>query len=1022
MAIFTALATTLLAGTFLAGTIAVPIVAGAIGLAASIGLGYIQKALAGSPAQPSQQGFSVQGKLQSGGAVPRSFVVGTGATAGSLVYANTWGNDGETPNAYFTQVIALSDLPSGDLRQVWVSGELVTLNAPPHPEFGHPIAEYVKDGKDHLWVKYYDGTQTAADAFLTSKVSSTERPYTSDRVGYGITYLIVTALVNDKLFSGFPQVKCAIDGTKFYDPSKDSSVGGSGSHRYSDPSTWGGDGDHLPVVQIYNLLRGIRYGGSWLYGLQAMGAAGLPPVNWISQIAKCREAITGESGPEPTYRAGGQINVDAQTATAIEALLSACQGRLSEVGGFYKIHVGEPDSPSFAWTDDDLLSTEVQELKPFFALADSVNGIQAKYPDPAQGWNETTAPAYLRSDLEAIDGGRRLMANPSLDFVPYAAQVQRLQKSAIEEAQRARTHVLPFPPAFWLVEPGDVGQWTSLRNGYDAKLFRVDSIVDRSNLDVSMAVTEVNPADYDWAHDIDFRPVYPGVTVFPRPAPQGMLDFAVEQYTITSDDGLSKRPAIRLTFDKNLPGIAGVAYQVRLASDHTQVVYRGQVDYELSDGAVIISQNLLPSTDYEVQARYLPTAPRDVLPSDWIAVTTPDARLSLYDVEGALKYQTTTLLDQRFADVDKRIARVATVVQQALSRTYLDKTVVRRDVTAASDRATAGIAEVMTVATDTQSALASYELTVAAQFDTVNAHVSEALFAASSAEAAVADLETTVEAQIGAINGALGPLSATVTEHSSAIALLDGYAAGKWAVLITVDGAGRKSVAGITLFTDSGDASAFSVNANQFFITFPDAAGGDPVPVFTIANVGGVAKSVLRGDMFVDGGILTRMIAAGQITAVTIQAGAVNTTQLAINGVDINNIIAGAVTNTQKFDVGAAIGDGALVASNGVNIQSGKATMRYCSQWNAVHAGVTTTENLYVRFYVDGTLVRQFVAATTPTISGTSIQSNWVCYDVINYEWTISGLSAGAHTFAVRIGGTSAQVTDGQLYVTDFRR
>src|SRR5690606_11346716 len=127
------------------------------------------------------------------------------------------------------------------------------------------------------------------------------------------------------------------------------------------------------------------------------------------------------------------------------------------------------------------------------------------------------------------------------------------------------------------------------------------------------------------------------------------------------------------------------------------------------------------------------------------------------------------------------------------------------------------------------------------------------------------------------VGAEFGPLKATVETHSTAISTLEGYAAGSFSVVVTVDSLGRRSVAGIALFTDSDDTSSFAVNANNFFMTFPDAAGGDPVPVFTIANVNGAAKVALRGDMLIDGAVIARMIQAGAITAVHISAGSINT-------------------------------------------------------------------------------------------------------------------------------------------------
>ena len=54
MAIFTALATFLLAGTFLAGSaIATGALALGLGLATTIGVSYVMKALAGTPSEPA---------------------------------------------------------------------------------------------------------------------------------------------------------------------------------------------------------------------------------------------------------------------------------------------------------------------------------------------------------------------------------------------------------------------------------------------------------------------------------------------------------------------------------------------------------------------------------------------------------------------------------------------------------------------------------------------------------------------------------------------------------------------------------------------------------------------------------------------------------------------------------------------------------------------------------------------------------------------------------------------------------
>lgn len=820
----------------------------ALQTAAGIGVSYLAKALAGKPKQQAtSNGVSgVQGHLQTAGDVPRQFMLGKGATAGSLVYANAWGNYGQTPNAYFTQVIALSDLPVKGLLGIWVNGEKCTLGGAAHPDFGYPVTQYAKGGNDHLWIKFYDGTQTVADPFLTSRVSTADRPYQSTRVGKGIAYAVCTALVEDTLFTGFPQFLFELDGVRIYDPSKDSTNGGEGDQRYSDPATWGGDGDDLPAVQIYNLFRGLKYGDEWFYGFQNFTGRRAVPENWIAQIGKCRAAIDGASGPEPTYRAAGQVSVDTALGDTVEALLTSCQGKVSETGGFYKLYCGAPDSPSFFFTDDDILSTEEQSFTPFFGLADTVNGISGKYPAPREGWAMKPAPPILRSDLEARAGNRRLLSDVSLDFVPYAEQVQRLMNSALLAAQRARRYTFSFGPKYWFVEPGDVGAWTSARNGYVNKSFEANGVVDKANLDVTLDLTEVDPSDYDWDHDADFKPPTGGSTSIIRPAPQGIVDWFVEGVTLKDAAGNNRRPAIRMTWDGAMPGVSGVQYEVRLKSDGSDVA-RGRTD-QLAAGALIASQSLLPNTQYQVRGQYLPDYPRDMLWTDWLDVITPDVRLSGLDFDADAL---TALVSNQFQIGDDKVQAIVQLVAatalQALSKIALDKKALRTEITSSSDRLGASVSQVADTVVTTNEALASLETSVTASLD---------------------------------------DLSASVTENSTAVADINGNLAASWGLEVDADGA----IAAIQALAGGG-TSALKFLADVIQFAIPGEPGGDAKTILQIGEVNGVPTLVLKTDVLGDGIITAQHLVSGDVSALfasfgTMEAGIIK----APNGKYINDL------------------------------------------------------------------------------------------------------------------------------------
>lgn len=879
MALFTSLGVAAFLGvgaSFFTGAIA-------FGLNAVVGIGIslAARAISGGTKKPQAaqaDRFSVQGKLQAAGDVPRSFNLGYSATAGSLVYANTWGEPNQTPNAYLTQVIALADLPGGQLVEFWVNGELCTLGPVQNALLGAPALQYRQaDGTDRLWVRYHDGSQTTADELCVTRASSTERPYESTRVGTGVAYVVITAFVDDKAFTGFPTFKFAVSGIPLYDVSKDSTAGGSGSHRWADRSTWGGDGDNLPAVQIYNVLRGVSFGGTWLYGLQNIAGARLPAANWIAQIAKCRDAIQGENGLEPTYRAGGQINVDAQIANTIEALLTACQGRLSEIGGFYKVHLGPPDSPTFGFTDADILSTEEQTYRPFFALADSINGIAAKYPLPAEAWNTKVAPPLLRTDLEEKDGDRRLLANPSFDFVPYSAQVQRLMSSALEEAQRARTHTLTLPPEYWIVEPGDVGTWSSARNGYIDKMFRADGVVDRANLDVGVSLTEVDPSDYDWDHDADFENVTSGPTVLPRPDAQGIRDWYAEGTTIDDPNGIARRPAIRLEWDGNVPAVVGIEYEIRLTSDHSRVTEGASPPGTLEVGAIIVSQSILPKVNYQARGRYIPTAPRDMLWSAWLDVLTPDVNITLADFDAGLR----DLVTRQITEANARVAQVEDLVASLMvdqdAHNRIERFKNRELLEYREADLSASIETVSTIASSTESAFASYQITVNAQLGALSATT-------TTTASSLASLNSAYSSYVITTNASLNGLSSSITTTQTAVAGINGQLAASYGVSLDVNG----YMSGFKLL-NGGGTSAFIIRADLFQIAVPGTSSGTPQTVFQLAFVNGIAKIAFRGDMLADGTITARNIVAGQVTAVHMAANSITAANGAIENLAVQS-------------------------------------------------------------------------------------------------------------------------------------
>lgn len=831
MPLFTSIATAIFAGTALAGTWIVGATAFALQMAAGIGLNLIAAAIKG---KPTQEKVGIQGKLTAGGDVPRSIILGRYNTAGSLVYRNTWGQDGDTPNAFYVEVRALADFPIGSMVEVWVDGEKATL-AP--GDLGLTSTGHIKhDSKwgdvENLWFRFYDGTQIAADPTLVSWFAGNARPYGADRIGRGVPYVVITARRSDldnenPTFNGFPQCKFTLAGTPLYDPSRDSSIGGDGSHRYTDVATWGGDGDNLPVVQIYNILRGFTYADQWLYGLQAASPAILPPANWIAAINKCRALVDGPDGPEAQYRSGIQGNVNVAPADAIEALLKTCNGRLTEVGGVYTIHVGEPDAPVLSFSDADILSSEEQVYNPFRTLADSINGVVAKYPEPLEGWNVKTSPPSKNPAQKIRDGNRDLLADVDLSACPYHGQIQRLLKSAMLEALRERRHTIVLPPWAQVLEPGDIVGLDSARNGYIDKWFRIDGMAYKANLDVMLQITEVDPSDYDWDQDEDYiPPVFAPMQII-RPAPQPMASWNAEGMVETAPDG-RRRVYVLLTWDGSKDDVNGVSYQIATDDDEDTVILRETSDNASVGSIKVYSQGLLPGTTVYARGRYIPTSPRATDWSDWRPAVLPNVRWGVQDFNAELRAEINEL-NQKVQDVaNATLAFITSISDNQDSADWLSRDENRQQL-----KATAG---------------------------TLSAAITHAETVAASATAALAQT-------VDEVSVTVGNNTAAITTTQTAVGDIQGQLALSYSVKLDVNGywIGYQQ-------TNGGPGTGTTIFRTDFFQIA--GTGVSPKYIFTIGTVNGATSIGINADnVLIDASVKVRHLDVAELTAISADFG-----------------------------------------------------------------------------------------------------------------------------------------------------
>lgn len=596
----------------------------AVNLLGSVALSALSQAIAGKPEQ--QYAGMRTSTTMTGGVNPEGFILGAFATSGVHVCPPmSHSHGGKTPNAMLNYVIELGGIPGHELSGLIVDGEYVEILPDlPHSDYGKRIGGRFLN---YAWIRFYDGSQTAADPMLLAKYPAPYvRPWTPAMVGRGLAYAILTFQYNREIYHSWPSARFVLAGIPLYDPRKDSTAGGSGPQRWGVPSTY--TISHNNAVMIYNILRGIRLPGGHIWGGESE-ASDLPYAIWAAAMDECDALVDdGKAGQEPQFRAGIEIFVEDEPFSVIQELLNGCSGKLSEHGGVWKLHCGAPSMPILFIDDDDLLSTEPQDFEPFPAPDATYNAITGSYPDPESLWESRDAQPIYNPAWEAEDGGRRLSVALPLPTVVRGTQAQRLMTALINDHRRMRIHTLTLPTDAGAIEAGDVLAWTSAENFYSLKHFEISETVRDPQTGLSrVAMREVDPTDYDPPSDLVLpTPIDPRPD---RPAARAVLGFGVEGIAIRDNSGKPRRAGIRLYWDGEQPDATGIRFEIRPAG-RTELAAKGSIT-GIEDGELIVSDGLLGATDYLVKALLITT--RAKVWTGWMPVTTPDVKFSWEDLE-----------------------------------------------------------------------------------------------------------------------------------------------------------------------------------------------------------------------------------------------------------------------------------------------------------------------------------------------------------------------------------------------------
>lgn len=555
-----------------------------------------------------------------GGDVPQSIIVGTTETAGSLVYAGSHGKVGSTPNAFLVQVFVLQDMPSQELMpRIWINGEKDTIdfgagqrtmNGNP---IGYPVVGKRKGSDDKMWIRFLDGTQTVADAYLRDKFAGANKPWTSSMVGRGRTLVIVTTKYDKKEPDAIPQCRFVVKGIKVYNPKQDTTNGGSGTMRWNNQNTWAWDDNPGPIA--YTIARGIYYGSEWMYGGRNWPQYALDTDSFITSINSANDDIPLKAGgSEKRAKIGGEIALNSSIFETFDEINSACNARMAESGGKLYYDLGAYSAAEFVFSDGELIVNEALDHTIQPSMQSRFNTIIATYTEPDIGGELKAIKPKSKTEFVDADGGMIRRATPTMRFCRSNRQAQRVAKAMLLDNRRVVTRqVIMGPERRTGMRANLTLSWDSTRYQYSAKRWIIGDHMLYPNGGMLVELREKDPTDDSWTPLTDEDDFIVGEWVRQVPTAQ-ILPITVIQWPIKNALGEFKAPGFKILWstadsDDNVD-IKRVRWQVRLL-DGTDIMAQGSAEFD--DGFDIVAKGLVKNEPYQVRAIAVPI-------SDWRAV------------------------------------------------------------------------------------------------------------------------------------------------------------------------------------------------------------------------------------------------------------------------------------------------------------------------------------------------------------------------------------------------------------------
>ncbi len=777
---------------------------------------------------PKTQSRASELETHYGANIPRSVILGTCATEGHHIYRNSYGSGGRL----IQDVFVLSSFRITAVPRVRYNGEwrsLVQQDADGY--WLVPNEGTSGDDHDNVRVKFYYGTMDQqAEPTLINNARPTGR-WTANHRGAGVAYAIVFSELRKKGDGLTSPAKLLFEvvGAPLYDWRKDSTMGGSGAHRWNDQSTW--EYSDNPSVQIYNLGRGFFNGTQRMVG-KAVRASRLPLAEYTQAANICDETMSDGS---KRYRAhaiakdGPGANHDANITPILEAM---CGSWVERVDGEFPI-AGAPQAIVATITDADIKRGAPLRFSAKRKRTELINTVAASYVSPDDFYE--AKDAATRIDAGALAEDRETLASA----IPYSAvtdvrQVDRLADIAIRGARyQASAEIVVHPKFLDTIKEGRWVRWNSAKYGdrtFQVLTRQLGGINTDGTRDISIALQQISNGVFD---PTAYETNPPNIIVVPPPQYLAEVQnfFAIPILVVA--DGQGELPGVRLIWDQiDDISVVGVDIEYWPANDPSQV-FTKFVTWDVIN--VPIVEGLTSLTDWFVRTRLRVDNGRSVAWSTATPFTTLRAagdgspvnygRLDS-DVKGLVNWMTD---DRR--EALRQAQENATKTADGMLAGYADSRSLRRELASTYGKAKASWSEDIYVATGPNSAIVQQLTQLNAELD----------------DKADASVVTLLSARVDGVEGDMTAIADAITDVNASV---DGTVSNAaWRMTSTAGSGGTSARISAYARINTGDAwkqagwfinvtptgSQFIVVANQFAIADPNNDGSYTYP-FVVQN------------------------------------------------------------------------------------------------------------------------------------------------------------------------------------------